>query len=77
MLGDIKIVKEVAYDDKGVVEFYEAIGLELIKIVIEKLESSNKKSLLFIGRYLASISNHVIINFSILFLARRRTIIIT
>lgn len=49
MLGDIKIVKEVAYDDKGVVEFYEAIGLELIKIVIEKLESSNKQKLFYLS----------------------------
>lgn len=49
MLGDIKIVKEVAYDDKGVVEFYEAIGLELIKIMIEKLESSNKQKLFYLS----------------------------
>lgn len=49
MLGDIKIVKEVAYDDKGVVEFYEAIGLELIKIVIEKLESSNKQKVFYLS----------------------------
>lgn len=48
MLGDIKIVKEVAYDDKGVVEFYEAIGLELIKIMIEKLESSNKQKVFYL-----------------------------
>lgn len=49
MLGDIKIVKEVAYDDKGVVEFYEAIGLELIKIMIEKLESSNKQKVFYLS----------------------------